>query len=251
MSDIIASDRERETTIKHKIATTKLPIPLPVKGVFMVGPRLGIVKNQMFEPEVTEFLRSRVNSKTKFADIGAGYGFHSLLMAKQLSKYHSKIYSFEPSPKDLKYLKFNSIINNFKDVIVIKPLFVCNLPYQDQLFSLKNHSSFLAGGGEIIRVPTITLDSLNIDFNLVKIDAEGSDLNILQGAKRLISQGCEFTIEIGEKFLPLPVGEYLDQIRSLGLGLYELPLGKREMSNSEIITKSRKFLHINIAALPK
>ena len=66
---------------------------------------------------------------------------------------------------------------------------------QKQSFNLKNHSSFLEGG-EIIDVPTITLDSLNIDFNLVKIDAEGSDLNVLLGSKRLISQGCKFTIGI-------------------------------------------------------
>ena len=99
-------------------------------------------------------------------------------------------------------------------------------------------------------MPTITLDSLNIDFNLVKIDAEGADLNVLQGSKRLISQGCEFTIEIGEKFLSIPIEETLNEIRSLGLSLRELPLGKRSMSNDEIIRKARKYLHINIAAIP-
>jgi FkbM family methyltransferase len=236
--------------IKHKIATMKLPIPLPVKGIFMVGPRLGIIKNQSFEPEVTEFLLSRVNENTKFADVGAGYGFHSLIVAKQLSKFGSKVYSFEPSPKDYEYLKFNSRINNLNNVIEIKPFFVSNLSGREQLFNLKNHSSFLEGEGKIINVPTITLDSLNIDFNLVKIDAEGSDLNVLLGSKRLISQGCNFTIEIGEKFLSLPIESTLDQIRSLGLGLFELPLGKRSMTNSEITSRARKCLHINIAAIP-
>jgi len=72
----------------------------------------------------------------------------------------------------------------------------------------------------------------------------------LQGSKRLISQGCEFTVEIGEKFLSVPIKETLNEIRSLGLGLRELPLGKRIMSNDEIIHKSRKYLHINIAAIP-
>ena len=235
--------------IKHKIAAIELPVPLPVKGIFMVGPRLGIIKNQAFEPEVTSFLFSRVNSNMKFADVGAGYGFHSLLIAKQSTKFNHKIYSFEPSPKDLKYLKFNSRINNLKN-IEIKPCFVSNLADQKQLFNLKNHSGFLEGGGEIITVPTITLDSLDIDFNLVKIDAEGSDLNVLLGSKRLISQGCEFTIEIGEKFLSLPIEETLDQIKSLGLSLCELPLGERRMSNDEIVHQVKKHLHINIAAIP-
>ena len=34
--------------IKHKIARIEIPLPLPVKSTFMLGPRLGIIKNQMF-----------------------------------------------------------------------------------------------------------------------------------------------------------------------------------------------------------
>jgi hypothetical protein len=56
---------------------------------------------------------------------------------------------------------------------------------------------------------------------------------------------------VGERFLPLHIEDYLNEIRSLGLDLYELPLARKELSNSEIITLSRKFLHINVAALPK
>jgi hypothetical protein len=84
----------------------------------------------------------------------------------------------------------------------------------------------------------------------VKIDVERADLNVLRGAKRLINQGCEFTVEIGERFLNLPIEDTLNQIRLLGLSLHELPLAKKELSNSEIITKARKALHINIAAIP-
>ncbi len=76
-------------------------------------------------------------------------------------------------------------------------------------------------------------------------------MNVLRGAKRLISQGCEFIVEVGERFLPLHIEDYLNEIRSLGLALYELPLARKELSNSEIITLSRKFSHMNIAVLPK
>jgi len=147
-------------------------------------------------------------------------------------------------------LKFNLIVNKLTQTVVVKPFFVAHISNKLQTFSLDNRSSSLVGGGKIINVPTITLDSLNIDFTLVKIDAEGADLNVLRGAKRLINQGCEFTIEIGEKFLDLPIEDTLNEIRLLGLSLYELPLAKKELSNSEIITKARNSLHINIAAIP-
>ena len=97
--------RKRYTVFEHKISIIQLPIPLPVKKSFLIGPRLGILKKQVFEPEVSEFLISRANSNTIFADVGAGYGYHSILMAKYLSKFDSKVYSFEPSPKDFRYLK--------------------------------------------------------------------------------------------------------------------------------------------------
>lgn len=237
--------------VKHKIAYIKLPVPLPIKNTFMIGPRLGIIKKQEFESEVSDFLLSRANPRTIFADVGAAYGYHSILMAKQLSKFDNKVYSFEPSPKDRKNLKCNLILNNLTQAVVINPFFVSDISNELQTFSLDNHSSNLVGGGRIISVPTITLDSLNINFTLVKIDAEGADLNVLRGAKRLISQGCEFIVEVGERFLPLHIDDYLNEIRNLGLDLYELPLARKELSNSEIITLSRKFLHINVAVLPK
>lgn len=246
----MGSFRNTLVNIKHKIAHAVIPIPLPIKNTFMLGPRLGILKNQKFEPEVSDFLFSRVNSRTIFADVGAGYGYHSILMAKRLSKFNNQMYSFEPSPRELKYLKLNLIINRLTQAVVIKPFFVAHTSSTIQTFSLDNRSGNLVGGGEIINVPTITLDSLNVDFTLVKIDAEGADLNVLRGAERLINQGCEFIIEIGEKFLDLPIEDTLDEMRLLGLSLFELPLAKKELSNSEIITKARKYLHINIAAIP-
>jgi hypothetical protein len=135
--------------VKHKIAYIKLPVPLPIKNTFMIGPRLGIIKKQEFESEVSDFLLSRANPRTIFADVGAAYGYHSILMAKQLSKFDNKVYSFEPSPKDLKNLKFNLILNSLTQSVVINPFFVSDIPNKLQTFSLDNHSSNLVGGGRL------------------------------------------------------------------------------------------------------
>ena len=40
----------------------------------------------------------------------------------------------------------------------------------------------------------ITLDSLRIQPDFVKIDAEGSELEILKGSERIIEKGTKFTI---------------------------------------------------------
>jgi|694.fasta_scaffold150994_2 hypothetical protein len=135
--------------IKDKIACIVMPLPLPIRNAFILGPRLGMLKKQMFEPEVSDFLFSRVNSKTIFADVGAGYGYHSILMAKRLSKFNNQLYSFEPSPRDLRYLKFNIMLNRLTKTVVVKPFFVAHTSNKLQAFSLNNHSSNLAGGGRL------------------------------------------------------------------------------------------------------
>lgn len=239
--------------IKHKLAKVVLPIPVPLNGLLMLGPCLQIVKNQRHEPEITEFLRNSTNKQTIFCDVGAAYGFHTLMMAREMKKVSKKVWAFEPSHKDRRLLLANLKLNNLNNYVNVEKYFVSDESNATIKFNLETHSGniFIDGYSEnIIEVPQITLDDYGVDFNLVKIDAEGFDLNVLQGAKSLIARGCKFTVEIGMKFSKKPLGDTLLAIRSLGLDLRELPYASRAMLDEEIIEKSIKASHINIAAIP-
>jgi tRNA G46 methylase TrmB len=109
--------------IKHKLAKVVLPIPVPLNGLQMLGPCLQIVKNQRHEPEITEFLRNSTNKQTIFCDVGAAYGFHTLMMAREMKKVSKKVWAFEPSQKDRRLLLANLKLNNLNNYTIVKIIF--------------------------------------------------------------------------------------------------------------------------------
>lgn len=226
------------------------PFPLLIDGVWLVGPRLRIFKNQIFEPEVVEFLRKRISKETVFGDVGAQYGFHTINMAKELIKYGQKVYAFEPSNRNRWKLRANCKLNNLTSNVVIIPQLVSDVTGYSK-YSETNETAVSEFTSEKdILVKTTSLDDTRVDFNLVKIDVEGLDLQVLKGAKKLIESGCQFTIEIGERFLKQNLESYIEGIRSLGLDLRALPEAKNSLSNRQIIKDVRSNLHINVAAIP-
>lgn len=236
--------------IRHRISSIHPPFPLPIDGVWLVGPRLRIFKNQIFEPEVTEFLRKRISKETVFGDVGAQYGFHTINMARELIKYGQKVYAFEPSNRNRRKLRANCKLNNLTSIVVIIPQLVSDMTGYSK-YSETNETAVSEFVSEKdILVKTTSLDDTRVDFNLVKIDAEGLDLQVLKGAKKLIESGCQFTIEIGERFLKQNLENYIEDIRSLGLDLRALPEAKNSLSNRQIIEDVRSNLHINVAAIP-
>jgi FkbM family methyltransferase len=120
-------------------------------------------------------------------DIGAHAGYYTLL-ASVLVGEKGLVFAFEPLPANLVYLRKHIEINHCTNVI-IKPVAVFDKPGV-MSFRQKgnfNSESCLSYSGDI-QVKVVNLDSLisadeipPADF--IKIDVEGSELEILEGAK--------------------------------------------------------------------
>jgi len=122
-----------------------------------------------------------------FIDIGAHCGFYSV----GLSKCFEKIYSFEPSKLQYEWLTKNIMLNNSKKII----------PHQIAVSNenkvAKIHIASADGGGNSLD-PNVIKGELNLgsyeveckkldeyDFNdvdLIKIDVEGLEIQVIQGA---------------------------------------------------------------------
>jgi FkbM family methyltransferase len=124
-------------------------------------------------------------------DLGAHVGFHSLL-ASVLVGSQGKVYAFEPMPNNLYYLKKHIRINDIKNITVI------DAAVSDSsgiAYFQENECSFqgnLASQGNI-EVQTVSLDEMisqgripNPDY--IKMDVEGAELKVLNGAKTLLNQ---------------------------------------------------------------
>jgi len=144
---------------------------------------------------VEEFIEKKITeARDKVAlDIGANIGNHSIFFAKKFKK----VYSFEPNPVTYEVLKINSnYAAEYKNVIPV------NFGLSDIEGSLPfciNPSNI--GGSSIIdenspqikhstQINVMTLDEFSelkdASVALIKIDVEGHELRVLNGAKTTI-----------------------------------------------------------------
>ncbi len=163
-----------------------------------------------YEPETLEFLRKNIKSTDVFLDIGSNSGIYSVIC----SHYVKKVYSFEPSSRELATLKQNIQINSIHN-IEVQNIAIGGRNSKCYLKVALDHNSghntlannFIYSGTQLHTTQEVTvktLDSLflNIPTDVWKIDVEGVELDVLKGARKIIQHNKPRIIiyEITEKF---------------------------------------------------
>ncbi len=134
------------------------------------------------------FINIFLKENATILDIGANIGSHSIYWA--IERNAAKVYSFEPLPSTFEILKKNIELNKLEDKII---------PYNFGLSDKKSKAMLQAydhtniGSASFIKdkngiFELKTLDSLKIKdkIDLIKIDVEGAEVEVLQGAKKTI-----------------------------------------------------------------
>ena len=175
------------------------------------------------EPETLEWIDSfkAINNKTIiFWDSGANIGLYSIYAAQKIDNI--KIYSFEPSTSNLRVLSRNIFLNNLNKKISISQF---PLTSKKNVFLDMNESEFIEGwsmnsfgtkkgyDGEEIKVKQkykifgTSIDNLIenevIELpNYVKIDVDGIEDLILEGANKILSNETlkSLSIELNENY---------------------------------------------------
>ena len=132
------------------------------------------------EKPVSSFLKSARGHV--FVDIGANYGYYSLLLRGNFEK----IYAFEPIPSIFKELESN--FEKFDNVECIRKA-VSNVDGQQVDFSY--HGSH--GVAE-----TVTLASFfpDMEIDLIKVDAEGGEWKVLEGTESILERINSWVVEL-------------------------------------------------------
>jgi FkbM family methyltransferase len=186
-----------------------------------------------YEVKETRWLKKQVKADWVFFDVGANFGYYSMIVSK-FSGGQARIYAFEPFAPIFASLQRNKELNGLENVLTFK------LALSDK----EGEIEFLAppvgnlGGGKISpvkvdaqpravseRVKTTTLDAFaqshavaKIDF--IKVDVEGAEMMLLSGAKETIGR-CKPVMMI--EFNPQALADFgasaeglLKEIHSLG-----------------------------------
>ena len=126
-------------------------------------------------------------------DIGSNAGIYSLLASLRAGP-SGWVYAFEPLQRNLHYLRRHVALNNLQNCTVLEEA-VCN-EEGTRSFSVASFDSStarLASDGEL-QVPSTTLDRCIYGEkrlrppNVLKIDVEGAELEVLQGAHRALAE---------------------------------------------------------------
>lgn len=221
---------------KHPfVATTKY-------GVRIAGNTEDFIQRYIYyfgvwEPDLTEFVRTRLREGDVFVDVGANIGYFTLLASKLVGPA-GKVIAIEASPRIFAKLRANLERNHATNVDAR------NLAASDRRGSVKVYFASDSNIGETsigekqgshfeAEVPADSLDSLLTSqdlsrVRLVKIDVEGAEWLVLSGMGNLLRNGhpdLEVVVELRPQSLDAygkRVEDVLSMFSALGFSPYNL-----------------------------
>lgn len=184
LSGAFRSYRQRAAMDQITIATTPFGFDFGGHSEMQAG---------TFEPFEVELIQRELKSAWGFLDIGANVGYYACI-ARQMGKH---VLAFEPVSDNLAHLYANIAANGWTDIEVF-PLGLSDAPGMATIYNGATAASLLpgwAGSSNNVR-QTIALSTLDIILGerfadkrfAVKIDVEGAELGVLQGASKTLAR---------------------------------------------------------------
>ena len=218
-----------------------------------------------YEPAVSETLRGLLRPGAVFVDVGANYGWHSLVGARVVGE-GGQVISVEPNPRNAGLLRRSAARNGFAHLKVV----AAAAGDRQGFGALETDGS----NGRIVGIDAEIVEALPCSFvvplqrldhilreagdphvDVMKVDVEGFELAALRGAGALIERDRPVIVS---EFFPralLATGgvdpeKYLDALREPG---YSISVIGRdgELSNAEIMDGLEEMSVVDLLATPE
>jgi FkbM family methyltransferase len=150
-----------------------------------------------FEPAATSIVRRLVRPGDVVVDAGANYGWYTTLLA-ELAGPAGRVYAFEPAPATFARLREHIALNGCEDRVVATRCAVGaargeaeihtfdNLSHSRSSLSPLDQSSFQTHAVAVTDLDSFLHAQNQFQIEFLKCDVEGSELMVLQGARRLL-----------------------------------------------------------------
>lgn len=157
-----------------------------------VGQRIALEK---YEPYETDLIQRQVKKGDVVVDVGANIGYYTVLLAQKAKK----VYAFEPDSDNFEILEKNIKANGLENVVAIKAA-VGSKEGELKLYkseeNLGDHKLYETPLGSAAspldegeKIKVIKLDDfVKEKIDLMKIDTQGWEPEVIEGAKNLIEK---------------------------------------------------------------
>lgn len=162
---------------------------------YVIGRDIGYAPFAMldgfYEYHLTEFIARNVRSGMRVMDIGANFGYYTLLMADLVGP-NGKVHAFEPNPAVAAMLDHSLRVNNFTSRATVDRRALWNCSGQQLNFHIPETALTNACIMEPVEsadatnllIETIALDDVpEIDIDFIKADIEGAEEKFWEGSK--------------------------------------------------------------------
>jgi FkbM family methyltransferase len=147
------------------------------------------------EYDVNRFLSRHLRPQDIFVDVGANIGYHALIAGRRVRD--GRVIAFEPSPSNLLALDDNMALNPLCNITVVRkaawretgrslPLHVRD-PFNYGAISILGEGS-VEGTADTTTVDDALEECGVVRADIVKIDAEGAELDVILGMARCLAR---------------------------------------------------------------
>jgi FkbM family methyltransferase len=180
----------KPSDVGQHILNTPDGIKLIIDPVNDHGVELSLFETGTYEKGILDYIRKHFNEEGVFVDVGANIGLMSLFVSRYFPQ--ASIHAFEAHPDTVAILKKNLLLNTFSGKISVYP-YALGAVRSKVVISADTDAN--RGGASIVRQGTNAheVDCFPLDevlketrIDLLKIDVEGYELPVLEGAKQLI-----------------------------------------------------------------
>ena len=209
-----------------------------LKGEFWLDIRSHLLRriavSGVYEPDVSAALVA--NADRDFIDIGANVGFFSIHLAMQTGS--GKVLSIEPNPRAYAYLERNIAQNEVAGRVEVVRRAVASESAELELVAFEGREEYSSISSNVhpsvqgleatrYKVQAEPLDLIlkdrSIEPGLIKIDAEGAELQVLQGMEKTITTFRPALIcEVGGSTFGSDVQAITKQLKKMNYEIFSL-----------------------------
>lgn len=214
--------------LKRSAKRTGLPFPKVLWGK-PIWTHLQLWNQVVWGESVLRWITEYLKPGDVFFDVGAHYGWMSMVAARRTGR-NGRVVAFEPSPSSVDFLRYHKRVNRLTQMEIV-PKAVTGADAATTPFILVGHGDAVMNslidieevrndprGRTVIQVEAVTLDSYSRQTGLVptmvKIDAEGAELWICEGARRLLAENHP-TLIVATHPPWLPQGQKIEDLFAL------------------------------------